>query len=432
MNRQPTPPEPNREDASSAFRRVHELGTASETLFPRLYNSLTRRNQLQEAQAAVAQVTQQANQAEERSRLLRSALLEKSIEVDRLNAILAGISEGIIMQDNDGRIIMMNSAARDMLGNQGNFWKSELGVLANEYQRMQVSGRELAPLSEARQVNVAGRIFSAQIAAVADHQGERIGTLMIIRDVTQDELSTRLKRSFVTHISHELITPLAPMRVASELLLNTPPDQPANRRMLEMISRNVDILDRMVSEMLDMTAMTSGHFQVRADPLNLEELLWEVVSAFSKDVKDNRLDITVMLRDNEILHVPGDHKHLHWSLSNLLRNAIQYTEPGGHIYIASGLDREQPDRIFIDVADTGVGISTEDLPFVFDLFYRGEARTASGKRIDPRGLGQGLFVARTVAQAHGGELLVDSRLHGGSTFTLLLPRDQQALIAQPS
>jgi signal transduction histidine kinase len=331
------------------------------------------------------------------------------------------------MQDIDGNILMMNSAAREMLGDQNN-----LETIFNDHHNLPVIGRELAPLSEARQIDIGDRVLSAQMAAVADHQGERIGTITILRDVTQDALSSRLKRSFVTHISHELITPLAPMRVASEILMNAPGDQPANRRMLEMIGRNIDILDRMVSEMLDMSAMTSGSFHVRFDPLSLEDLIWDVVNGFSVDIKEARLDVTVMLRDSDALHLRGDLKHLRWSLSNLLRNAIQYTEKSGHIFVAAGMNRQQPEQLFVEVTDTGVGISAEDLPHIFDLFFRGEARTASGKRIDPRGLGQGLFVAKTVAQAHGGSLQVASQQHNGSSFTMLLPRTHQMAIGTGS
>ncbi|MDQ7035671.1 MAG: ATP-binding protein [Anaerolineae bacterium] len=150
-----------------------------------------------------------------------------------------------------------------------------------------------------------------------------------------------------------------------------------------------------------------------------------MVNDFSGDIKDAKLDITVMLRDTEALEIKGDDKHLTWAIGNLVRNATQYSEANEHIFIMAGINRSNPQEITIKVVDTGVGISDEDLPNIFNLFYRGEARTESGKKLDPRGLGQGLFVAKTVVEAHGGSLSVESQHHQGSTFTLSLPRHQQ-------
>jgi signal transduction histidine kinase len=420
------------DDVSGVIQRVHQLGMATESLFSRLYTSLSTKNKQAERQAAVAEITEQIQQMARRNRRLRQMVTARDIEVDRLHGILAHISEGIIMQDTEGRIIMMNDAARNLLGNQRNFWTSELGVLFNQNRNMEPTGSELALLGEAKRVQVESRILGAQICAVNDSNGERIGTVMILRDVTQDELAARMKDSFVTHISHELITPLAPMRVASEILLNTPEDQPPNRKMLTMIGRNIDILDRMVREMLDMSAMTSGNFRVKHDELLLEDLLWNVVNDFSGDIKDAKLDITVMLRDTEALQLNGDEKHLIWAVGNLIRNATQYSEPNNHIFLMAGINRSNPQQITIKVVDTGVGISEEDLPNIFNLFYRGDARTTTGKKLDPRGLGQGLFVAYTVAEAHGGALTVETQRYKGSTFTLTLPRNQQFTLPHTS
>ena len=110
---------------------------------------------------------------------------------------------------------------------------------------------------------------------------------------------------------------------------------------------------------------------------------------------------------------------LRWSLGHLLQNSIRYTEGGGHILMTAS--RTDEDYIAIQVVDTGVGISDRDLPHVFERFYRGEPRTQTGRLLDPRGLGQGLFIAREVAEAHGGYLTVRSLQGQGSIFTLVLP-----------
>lgn len=420
MSLDPLPGE--QEDLGTVIQRVHQLGAATETIFSHLYASLNRRKRQAERDAAVAQITEQIQLLARRNRQLRNMVKDREIESERLHTILASISEGIIMQDTTGRIIMMNEAASKLLGSEQQFWDSELGVFFTEHKDHDPVGAELALLGEARQVRIQDRVLGAQIIAIHDEEEQRAGTIMVLRDVTQDDLTTRMKKSFVTHISHELITPLAPMRVASEILLNTPDDQPPNRRMLDMISQNIDILDRMVREMIDMSSMTSGDFSIQKKPLQVEEVIWNVVDDFSGDIQDAKLDVTVMLRDTEDLHIEGDEKYLTWALGNLVRNAIQYNQPQQHIIITAKRNPQNTSELLVSVIDSGVGISKEDQSNIFNLFYRGEPRTESGKRLDPRGLGQGLFVSRTVAKAHGGNLSVQSELYKGSTFTLALPR----------
>src|SRR5215204_1786081 len=174
---QPVPT--HNDDVSGVIQRVHQLGMATESLFSRLYQSLSTKNKQVERQAAVAEITEQVQQMARRNRRLRQMVTARDIEVDRLHGILAQISEGIIMQDNEGRIIMMNDAARILLGNQRNFWTSELGVLFNQQRNMEPTGSELALLGEPKRVQIDTRVLGAQICAVNDSSGERIGTVMI-------------------------------------------------------------------------------------------------------------------------------------------------------------------------------------------------------------------------------------------------------------
>jgi signal transduction histidine kinase len=149
------------DDVSVIIQRVHELGMATETLFSRLYSGLARQNKQAEKQAAIAEITEQVQQMARRTRRLRQMVEARDIEVERLHGILANISEGIIMQDTEGRIIMMNETARNLLGNQRNFWTTELGVLFNEHSEMESTGSELAVLGEAKRVQVGERVLNS-------------------------------------------------------------------------------------------------------------------------------------------------------------------------------------------------------------------------------------------------------------------------------
>lgn len=408
----PPPPQTDAAQVSGVLNRVNHLGTATEQLFSRLYNTLNRRARLR------AEI-ERAQALERRNRQLAQAVRRRDAEIERLSAILSSIDEGIIMQDIEGRVVLVNAAARRLLGSQKAFWESDLGTLFEAYRHVTELDTELAPVGEPTRVQINNRIIGAQLAAVADPEGKRLGTMIVLRDVTRAALSDRLKEQFITAISHELRTPMAAIKGMSEVVANQPEGKPINRRFLETISRNVDILDRMIVELLDISEMSADAFSVHQNLLNVNELLSHVAQGLAPEVLRARLEVTLMVRDAASLYVLGDDQRLRWALGHLLQNSIRYTEPGGHILITARL--ESAGRVAIQVVDTGVGISEKDLPHIFERFYRGEPRTSSGKLLDPRGLGQGLFIARKVAEAHQGYLSVRSAPGQGSIFTMTLP-----------
>jgi signal transduction histidine kinase len=408
--------------------RVSQLGAATERLFSRVYTGLSRRSQKQQERAEWEQQRAElearieiARHIEESNENLRQTLHKRRVELEQLHGILAKLEEGIILQDIEGRIVFMNTAARDLLGSQKNFWESELGVLFTNFQSVTAISGELAPLGEPNRVQVNNRILGAQLAAVARNGGQRVGTMIVLRDVTHDALADRLKDQFVTALSHELKTPMTVIKGMSEVLMRQPEDEPPNRRLLETLSRNVDILDRMIVELLDVSEMGAGTFDIRRVELDMELVMWSVLNGLQPDLKKKDLDLMVMARNIDRLRVNGDDQRLRWAMGHLVQNSIHYTESGGHITVSAGLDSEHGENVVIGVADTGVGISEKDLPHVFERFYRGDPRDTRGMLVDPRGLGQGLFIARTVAEAHGGYLRVQSEVGQGSVFTLALP-----------
>jgi signal transduction histidine kinase len=178
----------------------------------------------------------------------------------------------------------------------------------------------------------------------------------------------------------------------------------------------------MIVELLDISEMAADAFNVRHDDLNIQDLLWNVVNGVSPEIKRADLDVGIMVRDARRLRVKGDDQRMRWGLGHLLQNSIRYTQSGGHIVITALLENEE--QVAIQVVDTGVGISEKDLPHIFERFYRGEPRTSEGELLDLRGLGQGLFIARQVAEAHGGYLSVRSSAGSGSVFTMVLPVSQ--------
>lgn len=404
------PVQPASAEFGGLLRRVHELGAATENVFERLYHSLYRRMY----PTASAEVTARA--------ALQRQLAERDLEIARLQRILASVQDGIVVQDVEGRIVLMNQAARDLLGSLKNFWSSKLGSRFAAFASVQNQRADaLTPLGKPEQFELNNRVLGAQLGALTTARGERLGTVMILRDMTQETAIERVKSSFVAHISHELNTPMNVMRVASEMLLSQPEDAPPNRRMLELLSRNIDTLSRMISDLLDVSQISSGTFELHRNALNYETLIWDVLTSFKPEIDAAGLELLVMMhQSSDKQPIYADEIRLKWAIGHLVRNAIAYNQRDGRVMVAAGIDTDKQ-QVTLKIRDTGVGISDTDLPRIFEQFYRGDARTPAGKKVDPRGLGQGLYIARTVAEAHGGSLDVQTALGRGSTFTLIIP-----------
>jgi signal transduction histidine kinase len=175
----------------------------------------------------------------------------------------------------------------------------------------------------------------------------------------------------------------------------------------------------MIIELLDISEITAGTFSIRNNEVALDQVVLEVLKGQEPRFKKSELRLGLMFANRPRLNIIGDERRLKWALNHLIDNSVKYTPDGGKLIIKVGAIRG--DRVLIQVEDSGVGITDRDLPHVFERFYRGEARTAQGKLIDPRGLGQGLYIARAVAEAHHGYLVASSSVGQGSLFTLGLP-----------
>lgn len=410
-------------ETNADLRDVHRFGAVSESLFRRLYGRLSQRRQLENELQRQRQIA--------RRHTAESATLRRSVErmenegrqreseLDRLTKVLSSLDEGIIVQDVNGKVTMMNRAAQDMLGGKRSFWDSPLGTLIERYRDVQEAPAELTPLGESEELPLNNRLVRAQLIAIGDEANRRIGAVIILRDVTYDALAERLKDGFVAHIARDMERPVGVIKLAGELLSGEPEDAAVNQRLLDKLLRNVDVLDQLALELLDISRMNAGDFDVKREPVRVENVIWSVVNGINADVKSHGVDLLVMTRNLSGVQVRGDDTRLQWALGHLIRNGAQYSSEGGYVAVAARVEpRNAKTYALISVSDNGSGISGQDLPHIFERFYRGQANRGAGDR---PGLGQGLFVARAICQVHGGFLDVQSRLNIGSVFTMGLP-----------
>ncbi|MDW7991823.1 MAG: ATP-binding protein [Anaerolineae bacterium] len=346
--------------------------------------------------------------------LERTQTLEETL--GQLRAILASIGDGVILEDAQGHFIPLNRAAERLLAElAANFMLGPLKELPVS-DREATEGHANPWLVDSRRFQVGNKVLSAHSAVVRDEEGQRLGTVIVLRDVTSEVEAERLKDAFIAHVSHELRTPLTAIRGYSNLLLAgaAGPVSDQQRSFLQTIVHHTESLihdDRH-------PCWTSPRWRpetsgIADTPISIGDLAKEVAKEWQPQVEEKGLTFRIQISDL-LPTVYADSQRLRWALVNLIRNASQYTPEGGTVTL-----RVFPQNgwVVLEVADTGVGIPPEAQKHLFTRFYRG---TPSGDDT-VRGLGLGLYVTRAIVEAHGGRIQVVSTPGAGSTFSIYLP-----------
>jgi signal transduction histidine kinase len=361
-----------------------------------------------------AETTPPATTSDETTRRLaeRTRALEEAL--GRLEAILSSIGDGVLLENLQHNFIPLNDAARNMLQDMADhFLVGDLEELATE--NLEEGTSPANPwLIERRRFEMGGKVIGAHSAAVRSKDGERLGTVIVLRDVTAEAETDRLKDAFVAHVSHELRTPLTAIKGYTELMLigAIGPMEDEQRHFVKTIHHHTQSLVNMINTLLDFSEMEArGELALNRHPVQLATLVEKITEPWYLQMDDKRLAFNVEIAD-DLPQTSVDEKRLQWVIENLVRNAWQYTSEGGSVTVRL---YEQDGNVILDVTDTGIGISARDQQQLFTRFYRVE--TAA----NIRGIGLGLYVSKAVLDAHGGKIRVSSKQGVGSTFSLILP-----------
>lgn len=344
---------------------------------------------------------------------LKEQRRESESERARLEAVLTGMSDAVVVIDASGQTVLSNSAYQRFFEGSGLIPEDEAG---------QPLSADLTPQQRAAR----GENFSMEFCVSGsagerrwyeangqpiEHDGERHG-LVVIRDISERSLR-RLEEQFIAMASHELRTPLTPLQGCIEMLTRLLADRQANdpaRSYAELALEETRQFTRRVDDLMDATRLQTDSFRIERQPVILGPLL-ERAAAFAKMGAEGRT-IDVSLPDEPVI-VEGDASRLEQVLINLLANAIKHASESLRIDLRL---RRDGNNARIEVQDYGTGISSEDLPQIFTRFYQVERGGRLGS-----GLGLGLFICRQVVEAHGGSIAVDSTPGDGATFTVSLP-----------
>jgi len=356
-------------------------------------------------------------------------------------AMVAGMHQGVILADLEGRILVMNVAARDLLGLTPAEPVRNLARLSAAHQiplddavaeLMRGGGKPLCrefPLRHPEE-----RILTVDLTLIHGDSREPIAVVGLLRDITELRESERMKTEFVAIVSHELRTPLTTIKNCNSLLLSgsTGEISPPQARFLRMAQISIDRLTHLVNDLLDVAKIESGRLLLEFAAVDLAELLREVGNETEHLLLARGLRLTYSGLDAPLV-VCVDRDRLKQVFFNLLHNAAKFSPPGGLIEvrahdgpaadcppeIRSRLRSPDSPLVEVQVIDEGVGIAPEDLGRIFDRFQQVE----QSLRREHGGIGLGLPISRGIVHSHGGEIWAERRDAGGSLFRVLIPRD---------
>ncbi len=332
-------------------------------------------------------------------------------ERDKMATILSNIDDAIFMVDGDSRITALNRAAEDIFQVPE---KKALGrtfiEIVRDHELNGVLQRCLAAQEQqAAAVEMKARKRFLSMTATPLQGG---GCLVHIRDLTELRKLETVRRDFISNISHELRTPIASVKALAETLGDGGIDDPqVAKAFLGKINAEADRLAQMVQELGELSCIESGEAALEKKDISIGEAIGHAVDRLKAQADRAGLTIDVNA-PADLPRVVGDERRVEQVLVNIIHNAIKFTPSGGRVSISA---RVQGDRMLVSVVDTGVGIPADDLPRIFERFYKADKSRSGG------GTGLGLAIARHIVEAHGGRIWAESMEGKGATFHFTLP-----------
>lgn len=356
-----------------------------------------------------------ANVLDTTVRELGSRLGEMERERAHTDAILHGMVEGVLLVNNEGRLVLTNPAVRAML----HLPAPADGVHYLEVVRQPAVAAVMAAVlahKPAAPVEIEldrdpKRRVMANVVPVARERGG--GAVLVLHDITDLRHADQVRRDFVANVSHELRTPLTAIRGYVEALLDAPADPEQARQFLEVISRHALRMERLVRDLLRLARLDAGQETIDRVSCSVGGLIDAVVIDLDSLLATRHQHVNRRVEDTATI-VPGDPAKLQDVLRNLLENASNYSPEGSTIDVHA---RRVGDEIEVTIADRGPGIPEPDVTRIFERFYRADRSRSR----DPGGTGLGLSIVRHLVGLHGGTIKAGNRDDGGAVFTMRLP-----------
>jgi len=355
---------------------------------------------------------------------------EHNLAEEKYRLIFENSAVAITMADEQERLISWNKFTEDLLGmDTKELYLRQVRSLypPEEWKKIRASNvRQMGlqhHLVETRMLRKDGRIIDVDVSlsVFKNPEDEAIRTIAIIRDVTERRKAEEklketmeIKSQFISTVSHELRTPLAAMKEGIAIILDGVAGRinKKQKKFLDIAKRNVDRLENMINDILDFQKLEAEKIGLHIQNNDIRQVALEVYETMTLYAKKNGIKLSFDIEDNLPL-VKFDRDRIVQVLINLLGNAVKYTPKGGKAFLNI---RQRNEELVISVRDTGVGIPKNELPKIFERFYRSEHQ-----REEVQGTGLGLSIVHKIVMRHGGRIEVESEVGRGTAFTVFLP-----------
>ncbi len=348
---------------------------------------------------------------------LKFNITELNQEKEHLSSILSSMADGVITFSKKGEILETNPPAERFL--QSWYFEKDTSrnetdivprVLMNLFDESEIHGKE-----RTAEISLQGRDWGIIVSPLYSSQEIR-GAVAIIRDITDERKMDKLRIDFLANVSHELRTPISMLQGYSEAIVDDIAGSEEEKNEMAKIIYDESLrMGRLVNDLLDLARVESGHMRLTVDEIELAPYLTRVASKFHGLAREKEVRIMTELENEQISWI-FDPDRIEQVLTNLIDNALRHTPAGGEIQIIQKTNERK--GLVIIVQDTGPGIPEEDLPFVFERFYKADKARTRGKA----GTGLGLAIAKNIIHAHDGYITVNSLPGKGTAFSFILPK----------
>ena len=346
-------------------------------------------------------------------------------EKQHVEAIIFSISDAVIVTNRFDELLLANEPAEKLLGftSAGAIRRNieqvlADGVLVRLIRETRAHGHKLTRKVVEHAIDAKGqpRMFNVTLSCIATNNEEVAGVVAVLHDVTREKEIAQMKTDFVSNVSHELRTPLASIKAYVEMLVDGEAEDPATQReFYDIIAGETDRLSRLIDNILNISRIESGVVKVVREPLSLTTVVKQAIEVAAPQARAKNIKLVEQVAP-AFCQVEADRDMIYQAVLNLLSNAIKYTPHGGTVTASVAAD-ERRGVVRCEIKDSGVGIPPEDLPHIFDKFYRVRS---SSKMAKGTGLGLNL-VKHIVETVHTGQLSVVSQPGTGSAFSFELP-----------
>ena len=371
----------------------------------------------------ITNITNNLNDLSEVIRLTQENLEQES---KRLHSILSYMTDGVLATNRRGQITMINDMAKRQLGVESDDALNqnilELLKIEDEYELRDLitQSPELMIYSQ----NVNGEYISLRVrfALIRRESGFISGLVAVLHDTTEQEKEERERRLFVSNVSHELRTPLTSVKSYLEALDEGALYEPVAPDFIKVSLNETNRMMRMVTDLLHLSRIDNATSHLDVELINFTAFITFILNRFDKMRSQEQEKKYELVRDYPITSVwiEIDTDKMTQVIDNILNNAIKYSPDGGKITVSM---KTTDDQMILSISDQGLGIPKEDLPKIFDRFYRVDKARSRAQG----GTGLGLAIAKEIIKQHNGFIWAKSEYGKGSTFTIVLPYDNDAV-----